>query len=212
MIRLPWKRKPVIQNLTGYIEKKYGSGYRLLHEGVLNSFPIRSMDRFQARNHCSLASLTGIFQYYRDRGFTGIPGDEDRVFQDLLTHARSDFYYFPWMGTSPFFIPSLATWAWRTYGYQGKAKSHFRFKKPEALFDTIRKEIDGDRPLIMNFVAGAYRKHTVTCMGYRSYMNGGRKLFFALVADNWSNQVRYVDLQELGPRGFFLFSLTTIKP
>lgn len=212
MIRFPWKRKPVIQDLAGHIEKKYGPGYRLLHEGVLDSFPIRPMNRFSAKNHCSLASLTGVFEYYRSRGFTGIPEKEDRVFQDFLTEARSNFYYLPWMGTSPFFIPSLAKWAWRSYGYRGKAQSHFRLKKPEALFDKIREEIDGDRPLIMNFLAGAYRRHTVTCMGYRSYMNGGRKLYFALVADNWASQVRYVDLQELGPRGFFLFSLTTIKP
>ena len=213
-MKFPWKlkRKPVIEDLVGHVDKHYGPGFRLLHKGELEGFPITSMSRFDAQNHCTLASLTAVFDFYREQGFSGIPKEEGGLFQSFLKEARENFYYFPWIGTTPLFIPPLARSGWRRYGYRGGSKNHFFLKNPPALFDKIKEEIDSGRPLLMNFVFGPYRKHTVTCMGYASYINGGRKLYFAMVADNWSWKPRYVDLQKLGWGGLSLFSVTTVRP
>lgn len=212
------RRIAVISDLEEDVKKKAGPGFELVESSNLTDFPMRHMAAYpywdgevnRAANHCSLASVTAVLLYYRRWGLTGIPAEGADIFRAIYQDSRSNFFYHPWVGTPPFYIPWILKRAFARYDYRIWARNQYFFKNGQAVFDRIQEDIDRDRPLILNFYSGAYRRHSVSCMGYRHLTRGQEHRYYALVADNWSDQVRYVDLTYLGSQSPNLFAMTRL--
>lgn len=206
------RRFQVIGSPTLDLEAKYGGTWTLVRRKSIPGFQPLRMTDFSASNHCSLSSLTAIFRYYHDQGFSAIPASEAEIFQTVLTAAEASHYYHPKIGTPVFFIGKIGQAIWEAFGYGGGGKNQLYFHGPEAVEEAIFGEVDALRPAVLSFTSRLYRRHSVTLYGYAVYSNGREEAAYALVNDNWSLLPRYVEISRLGyPQETFV-CLTRILP
>lgn len=79
--------------------------------------------------------------------------------------------------------------------------------------NTLKGEVDGNRPGAISFTSGSYGNHTVTYYGYNIYKKSGSsdKLYLR-VNDNWGTSARYVDTTYIGSLGHTLFEICRVIP
>lgn len=157
-------------------------------------------------------TLTAIFNYHRSQGYSKIPSDLNTLFGRIKTIATDNGYYTP-SGTNPTQIDNLAKDIWKYYGYSGTANNDFFFNGVESINNTLKGEVDGNRPGAISFTSGSYGNHTVTYYGYNIYKKSGSsdKLYLR-VNDNWGTSARYVDTTYIGSLGHTLFEICRVIP
>lgn len=196
-----------------HVNNTYGSGWQYQTGKTISGFTLLDMDDFSANNHCSLTSLTAIFNYHRTHGYSSIESNLNNLFKKIKEIATNKGYYTSSDGTMPYYIDNLATAVWTHYGYSGKGNNDFVFTSTESLKNTLKSEIDGNRPGTISFTSGTYGDHTVTYYGYNIYSKTGTtsKLYLK-VNDNWSTSAKYVDISLLGSSYATMFEICKVIP
>lgn len=97
-----------ITNPYQHVNDNYGTGWSLKTSKSISGFKLLDMANFEAENHCSLTTLTAIFNYHRSQGYSKIPSDLNTLFGRIKTIATDNGYYTP-SGTNPTQIDNLKT-------------------------------------------------------------------------------------------------------
>lgn len=196
-----------------HINSNYGDGWMIHSEYTILEFAPLDMVQFSAENHCSLTSLSAIFNYHRTQGYSSISSDIDTLFHRIKTIAKEKGYLTPRGKTLPWYIDNLATDIWQYYGYTGKGKNHFFFWDTDAIYHLLKKEIDANRPGSISFTSGYYQHHTVTYYGYVLYTKLGQpNKMYLKVNDHWTKSARYVDMTSIGELGQTFFEICEVCP
>lgn len=164
-----------ITNPYKHVNDTYGAGWSYDTGSTISNFTLLDMDNFNASNHCSLTTITAIFNYHRNNGYGDISSNINTLFNRVKTIATEKGYYTPTNGTYPWYIDNLATDVWKYYGYSGKGNNDFFFWDVNSIMNTLEKEVNGNRPGAISFTSGTYGNHTVTFYGYSYYKKGGVK-------------------------------------
>ncbi len=187
-----------IEDLMLYMRAEYGSQWLLQAEAVLDGISgfVQNLLEAGAPN-CTLASITRVMKYYRERQYKGIPEDLHDIYRIVrkigVIHGydphkcgiiRDVFVY------TPFEIDNMVRDAWDAFGYPEGTGDNDYFKK----WSTIREQVDAGHPLLLSLTVGDYEGHTVTVAGYTVFTDedGGEKRFIRIF-DGWSETVRFID-------------------
>jgi hypothetical protein len=229
----PRDHQPIGLDLLAYLEARYGSGWSLLVDRqVAELGEALLMDDFRPGvGCCSITALAFVFAYHRRNSpQLTLPGDIQVLFaqlEKLATHHG----YSPTKGrTNPLRISGLVRAAWRQFGCRGRSRSVLQAGRRLMI-----REIDHNRPALLNIAFGYYRRHTVTLVGYQVWQKGGpakspqhlpsqfsqlrpsksSEITLLKVFDGWSRTVRYIDFSALcSPLSgdFSLYSLIVVRP
>ncbi len=197
------------------VNNTYGSGWSYdTGDTVDGVFELLDMSDFNGPMHCSLTSVTAIFNYHRMNGnYPNIPSDVQNLFNDVKTLASQKGYYNTDSGTDPWYIDDLVTDLWGKYGYSGKGNNDFFFWNYSTLADSLKGEVQGNRPGTISFYSGSYKNHTVTFYGYVDYAKeGNTNKLYLVVNDNWQKEKRYVDVTAVANGGSTLFEICRVLP
>ena len=185
---------------------------KVLSEKRIENFKPLVMSEFDAKNHCTLASITAILNYYGTIGMSSIPKDPDKIFASVKDVAIKNSYYFPVLGTPTIFIPKIIKKVWRSFFYNGTAVNKLFFKNEEAIVNEFVEELEAERPLILSLADGRYKNHSVTVYGYRLVEIGGKRELVGIVNDNWSLSEKYINISKLGKLSSSLFIMSKLAP
>lgn len=123
-------------------------------------------------------------------------------------------------GTWPTKINNILDDVLESYGY---AKSYSKGIYVWTFSGQVKKEIDKERPVVMNIARGYYGNHTVTVCGYGIYKSTykvaklprERKHNMICVYDGWERGERYIDYEafayDLISSGFGSFNTVIMK-
>lgn len=196
-----------------HVNSTYGSGWTYHSGKTISDFTLLDMSNFSANNHCSLTTITAIFNYHRTHGYSSISSNINTLFNRAKTIATDNGYYTPSGGTMPYYIDNLATKVWSYYGYSGVGNNDFFFWDVNSINNALKGEVDGNRPGAISFTSGYYGNHTVTYYGYVFYKKSGQSnKMYLKVNDNWSTSARYVDTTHIGQLGQTLFEICRVLP
>lgn len=196
----------VIKNLPEYIEKNY-KGAEVLTSVSLKLDNFTQTDFKNQRNNCTLTSILRVLMYNIDK-FQVLPESKEVLYEDIYKSGKK-YFFNEAFGTMPIMISNIVKDVFKEYKVKGKVKGHYlgNFYRP------IKSELDNRRPLIMNIVFGAYKKHSITISGYIILNYRGMKIKILEVVDNWSSQKRFLDYTRFSHsiNSFNTFSLNTIE-
>ncbi len=196
-----------------HVNERYGLGWEYHSGKTISDFNTLNMNDFDSVNHCTLTSVTAIFNYYRLKGFKRISSDINELFDIISEIATKKHYYNSKLGTYPWYIDNLVRSVWDYFGYDGGANNDFFFWDSNSLNKTLKKEVDEARPGIISFTNGNYGMHTVTFYGYKLYSKDGHeKRMYLKVNDNWSTNARFIDTNYIGELGETFFEICRVIP
>lgn len=202
-----------ISNPYEHVNSTYGSGWTVDTSRTIADFKLLNMDDFSAENHCTLTTITAIFNYHRAHGYSAISSDINTLFDRVKVVASVNGYYTPSVGVMPYDIDDLVTEVWRYYGYSGVGNNDFFFNNVASFNSKLKEEVDNNRPGAISFVSGSYANHTVTYYGYVFYKKSGQSnRMYLKVNDNWCKSARYVDTSQIGTLGTTLFEVCRVLP
>lgn len=202
-----------ITNPYSHVNSTYGSGWSYHSGSTISGFTTLDMSDFSAENHCSLTTMTAIFNYHRTHGYSSISSNINTLFNRVKKIATDKGYYTPSGGTMPWYIDDLATDVWKYYGYSGSGNNDFFFWDVNSINNTLKGEVDGNRPGAISFTSGSYGNHTVTYYGYVFYKKSDQSnKMYLKVNDNRTTSVRYVDTTHIGELGHTLFEICRVIP
>lgn len=202
-----------ITDSYSHINSTYGSGWSYHSGSTISDFTTLDMDNFSAERHCSLTTMTAIFNYHRTHGYSSISSNIKTLFDRVKKIATDNGYYTPSSGTMPWYIDNLATDLWKYYGYSGSGNNDFFFWDVNSINNTLKVEVDENRPGAISFTSGSYGGHTVTYYGYIFYKKSGKSnKMYLKVNDNWTTSARYVDTTHIGRLGQTLFEICRVIP
>ncbi len=201
-----------IKDTYQHVNTKYGSGWSYHSGKTISGFLPLEMDKFDAVNHCTLTTLTSIFNYYQSQGFNRISKDINELFFLISDIATKKGYYNRKIGTYPWYIDNLVRDVIRHYKYSGIANNDLFFWDAKSLYKTLKKEIDEGRPAVISLTNGKYGMHTVTLYGYKIYKKEGfdNKMYLK-VNDNWTTEPRFIDATFIGDLGETFFELCRVE-
>ena len=151
--------------------------------------------------NCSTAAITRVFAYYRGLGVKRIP-DDAQLYREIKKAAQARGYTGR-RGTGFTKIDDIINDMLVSYGLSGKAKSIYIWD-----FNTVKKEIDSNKPLILNIAFGKYADHTVTVVGYREFKEKRkRRVRILRIYDGWSRGVSELGFNKLGIASFTVLDL-----
>ncbi|MBZ4665009.1 hypothetical protein [Mahella sp.] len=76
-----------ITNPYKHVNDTYGAGWSYDTGFTIPNFTLLDMDNFNASNHCSLTTITAIFNYHRNNGYRNIPSNINTLFNRVKTIA-----------------------------------------------------------------------------------------------------------------------------
>lgn len=207
-----------IDNCAKYLKDRYG--------GTITKSSSKSLSManflqssFKDDKNCTLAAITRVLYYYSRNGYTKISSNYNNIYKKVRTVAKN-YGYKPSKGTSPTKINNIVNDVLKDYGYsKSKCKGIYvwTFK------NNVKKEIDKNKPVIMNIARGYYGNHTVTVCGYAVYKRTKKTLGIKTtktynmieVYDGWETTKRYIDYSafayDLATSGFGSFNTVTMK-
>ena len=201
-----------IYNLSQYIKDRYGDGWTLSQGKFIVGVPIFTQNDMEKNaNNCTLTAIARVLAYHRDTNDRcGIP-DNKSLYEDIKSIARTHGYTAE-AGTWPTEIDNIVDELIRKYGYEGAGTNLYL---TEYTFDNVKKEIDANRPLLLNIAVGYYSNHTITVIGYYEYvryqglLNIKQTKRFLRVHEGWTGEVRYIEFSK--PMKPIVGSLSTIE-
>jgi hypothetical protein len=207
-----------INNITNYLKDRYG-GTVSYSSGKMLSMNNFTMKDLGDGSICTLTSITRILKYYYDQGYTKIDSSRDSIFKKVKAKAKK-YGFTEKSGTFPTKINNIVQDVLRDYGYK---KSYSNGVYVWTFSGQVKKEIDANRPVIMNIARGYYGNHSVTVDGYKIYKTS-KKILLATVTkthnmigvyDGWTSGQRYIDYEafayDLIHSGFGSFNTVIVK-
>ncbi|EFI41799.1 MULTISPECIES: hypothetical protein [Peptoniphilus] len=180
------KQYEVIDYLYGYILKNY-NGARLISEKSLELENFIQNDFESSEKNCSLVASTRVIKYYADR-ISILPKDESEIFKQIYTLAQK-YNYNEKIGIFSTKVDDILRDYFTFFKVNTISRGHYfgNFYKP------VKKEIDENRPLVMNIAFGEYHNHTVTVTGYKIFKFKNMKIKFIELYDGWRREKSYID-------------------
>ena len=175
-----------IDFLKNYIDSNY-NGAVLLEEKSLILDNFIQNDFFLSDKNCSLVAMTRIIKYYCEP-FNNIPYNSKDIYKEIYNIALHYGFNLR-TGTPPTKIDYILSDYFEKIGIEIKSKDYYlpNFYKP------IKKELDNNRPLIMNIAFGEYNNHSITITGYKIYKYKHMNIKFLEVYDGWKRTHSYID-------------------
>lgn len=182
-------------NVEDYIKKKYNVAKIMQSSArVLDVVPLLQNDYGEV-NDCTLTSITTCVNYYR--------GAKDNVNEiyDYVEKIAKKYFYKGNIGTIPLFTQKIYDEVLKKYSCRKKKTSQAYLKGVGFNFNTIKKLIDKETPIILsvnNDGRNYYRNHSITIVGYRTYkINNNTTSKLLVVFDNWTKVICFVDYDVL---------------
>ncbi len=178
-------------DLDRYMKEHYGEEAHCIDEGrtlAMNSETMITISGRRTKN-CSLVAITRVLHYFKEHhGLDGIHGDIFGIYREVEEIGKR-FGYKDKKGTSPVRIGRIMKTAFQHYGYRAKCRGIYAWE-----FETeVKREIDQDRPVIMNLARGVYKDHTITVTGYCIWEAGDAIVPVMKVVDGWKSGTHYID-------------------
>lgn len=187
------KRPPVIRNPKVHLSKHYGKGWTFESLNRVHGYRCLNMSTFPGKNHCSLTAVTAISRFYRDQGFVAFPSSDRSIYDYVHSFAQKRKFYFKRIGTFSFFIGSIVKGLWNKVGYHVNVKNHPLLLSEQKIQELLMGEVDAQRPCIVSFSGGQYRRHSLVLYGYLIYKRDGEEKIYYIVNDLWARRPRFVD-------------------
>lgn len=158
-------------------------------------------------NHCVLTAVTRVFAHARGKGFSKITTNDPSIYLTTRSVARKHGWTTS-SGTNPTKINNIIMEVGDAYKYPATdSKGVYIY----SFADTIKSEVDANRPLLWNIASGFYEKHTVTVRGYAVYKRAdGKTARLVSVLDGWSPSASFVDFEAFAASRSFA-SLNTVN-
>lgn len=159
-----------------------------------------------------MTAITRILYYYNQKGYKKIDSNETDIYAKVRQVAVK-YGYSPNKGIGFTKINNIVEEVLHNYGYKkGKCKGLYNWTFKEQ----VKKEIDGNHPVIMNIARGYYGNHTVTVCGYAIYKRSGKYTHHMIqVYDGWSSTRVFIDYEafafDLITSGFGSFNTVRVK-
>lgn len=205
-----------IEDCPAYLKDKYHKNVKLKSSKFLEMSRVRMIDLEKDKNgksvnNCTLTAITRILDYYRGQGYKKINANINDIYATVRKSAVKNGYT-PSKGTDFWKIDNIVEEVLHNYGYKkAKCKGIYLWSFREQ----IKKEIDANRPVIMNLARGFYGNHTVTVSGYAIYKSGIITYNMIQVYDGWKSVRRFIDYYafayDLITSGFGSFNTIRIK-
>lgn len=188
-----------ITNIEEYMNRQYPH-HQWIAGKILSVPDFIQSELGDVKNNCSLASMTRILEYHLKLPRKDLYAE---IFTLGLKHG-----FMPQRGIFPNKIDNIANDFFKKHQIEGRCRGSYfgNFYKP------VMREIDGDRPLMMNIGIGYYRDHSLTVVGYRIYRYQGMNIKILEVIDGWRRGISYMDYSQL--TGLFslpIFSFNTFE-
>ena len=207
-----------IDNCAKYLKDRYGGTITKTSSKSLTmaTFSQSSLDN---GSNCSLAAITRVLYYYNKNGYTKISNDYKTIYSNVKKIAKK-YGYTSRDGISATKINNVVNDVLKDYGY---SKSNCKGIYVWNFKNQVKKEIDNNRPVIMNIARGYYGNHTVTVCGYAIYKRSSKKSKISSnktynmiqVYDGWTTYKRFIDYSafayDLVTSGFGSFNTVTMK-
>lgn len=205
-----------IYDCVSYLKDRYGgsitlSQYKYLPMSGLLMEKLENKNGLRV-NNCTLTAITRILLYYNQKGCKKIDSNEADIYAKVRQVAVK-YGYSPNKGIGFTKINNIVEEVLHNYGYKkGKCKGLYNWTFKEQ----VKKEIDGNHPVIMNIARGYYGNHTVTVCGYAIYKRSGKYTHHMIqVYDGWSSTRVFIDYEafafDLITSGFGSFNTVRVK-
>ncbi|WP_031342329.1 RHS repeat-associated core domain-containing protein, partial [Ruminiclostridium papyrosolvens] len=206
-----------------YMYSTYGSGKLKDSNNISNvtGFNVnnKTQDQYQTVNgkmvnNCTLTSITKIIEYYRKLGYTGIPLNDQDIFNRVREVATKKYGYTA-EGGVPTYVSitlqngNILTDTWKSLAGYYHGEGHDKLTAEADFF--IKKEANRGHPFMLNIVSGTYENHTVTGVGYKDYIinKSNKNVTLIEIYDNYSHTPRYIDFNRFNN---YVFTLTVVTP
>lgn len=207
-----------ITNPSKYLKDRYGG---TISQSSSKSLSMQTFicNDFNEDNNCTLVAITRILYYYYNQGYKKLPSDYNTIYKKVLKVAK-EYGYTEKKGTWPTKINNIIDDVLDDYGY---TKSYSKGIYVWTFSGQVKKEIDNNRPVVMNIVRGYYGNHSISVSGYGIYKSKHKLLFgsyskthnMICVYDGWSRSKRYIDYEafayDLVSSGFGSFNTIIMK-
>ena len=188
-----------IYDANAYMNYTYGNNWYLsntpkeltgIANFVMNDFRLLDNDQ----NNCVPTAITRVITYILNKQNSLSPGTSSTIYSDVMTiaqqYSNAGNGNTDYMKMSLFSIDDILSDSMQKYNLNGEGKSKYFYTD-----NTIKAELDADRPLLLNLAFGYYSNHTVTVIGYSEFSNDisydTRTILH--VYDGWDDYVKYID-------------------
>lgn len=199
-----------IKNPYENVNNTYGNGWSYCDVKIIEDFSPINMNDFYAKDHCTIASLTSIFRFHNIKNNNPSSNKDYELFNNIYAFAKENGYYESSLGTYPWRMAKIANEFIKANGKKGYSRNHFLFFNERKILSLLKKEINSNRPGIINFAQGSYKDHSVTFYGYVEFIRDDERKMYLLVNNNWNKDRVFVDLSKIGSVNT-PFSITTVK-
>ena len=179
-------------NIKKYLFERYHSIPQLSDKGKALVIERSTMEKISGRktNNCSLVSVARVINYYgQKRGLTQITDDIYKIY-GVIEKISKNYGYNDIKGTFPTKINDIMRDGFAAYGYKSKCKGVYTWD-----INTVKNEINKERPLLMSLLRGFYRDHTITVSGYSIWRAGEEYYPILRVVDGWQPGYHYIDFR-----------------
>lgn len=208
-----------IDDCKKYLKARYGGTIAKKGDPKSLSMALFKQNTVGKGNNCTLAAITRILYYYYKKGYTKIGDDILKITQKVEKVAKK-YGYSSSKGTWPTKINNIVEDVLSEYGYS-KCKCNgiyiWNFT------DQVMKQIDLEKPVILNILRGYYEDHSVTVSGYARFTRTKKILGIKTtktynmieVVDGHETKKRFIDYNafayDLISSGFGSFNTITMK-
>ena len=162
---------------------------------IISATPYLQKD-FGEPNDCSLTSLLVCLAHWLKKTRT-----PQEIYTEIEKNARRYLYRGNLYGTIPFFIKKIYQECVNNFRLDFKIDEHY-VRGIGFNTDFVKTIIDHETPIVLSMLNDGrdyYMNHTVTIIGYQTFLLEGEKLKDKLktvfcVYDNWNATISYIDL------------------
>lgn len=179
-------------NIKKRLFERYKDEPKLVDKGKSLVIERSTMEKISGRktNNCSLVSIARVIYYYSKKGgLTQITDDIYKIYT-VIEKISKNYGYNDIKGTFPTKINDIMRDGFAAYGYKSRCKGIYTWD-----INTVKKEIDKNRPLLMSLLRGFYRDHTITVSGYSIWRVGEEEYPILRVVDGWQKGYHYIDFK-----------------
>ena len=179
-------------NIKKYLSERYHELPKLVDRGKALVIERSTMEKISGRktNNCSLVSVARVIDYYgKKTGLTQVTDDIYKIYL-VIEKISKNYGYNDIRGTFPTKIDDIMRDGFAAYGYRARCKGVYTWD-----INTVRREIDRSRPLLMSLARGFYRDHTITVSGYSVWRAGNEDYPVLRVVDGWQPGYHYIDFR-----------------
>ena len=193
-------------NLKKYLRETYKIVSQPSSQKQLDNFvPLLQRDYGEA-NDCTLTSMTAIIFYLSQQQL-----DIQTVYNFVEKTAKK-YGYKGDRGTHFFTIRKIFQTALNNFSLP---KAYGKYLKGAGYsFADIKAEINKGNPIILsmhNDGKDYYENHSITIVGYETYVLGKKEIPMLIVYDNWYKAISYVDYNKMSRLSSIHFSELTFK-